>query len=167
MFSLANYKDQSIYVIGGRVQGTGVSESVLVFDLEIHDFKESASLNHARWDSSSTVAGETIYVFGGFNGTYLDTIEALDVSSPSSKWEMIHSMNYTARSSAVVCSLSDDHILICGGFGEKDVLVFDTKTRITRKVTDAPVTFNNHSNNQAYIERDGVVLAHVEIEKKG
>ena len=41
-----------------------------------------------------------------------------------------------------------------------DVLVFDTKTKMTRKVADAPMAFrNNENNNQAYIERDGVVLA--------
>ena len=50
----------------------------------------------------------------------------------------------------------------------QDVLVFDTKTKTTRKVADAPMTFhNNNANNQAYIERDGVVLALVYTQNKG
>ena len=72
---------------------------------------------------------------------------------------------------AVVCSLSVDRILICGGFYDNsllnDVLVFDTKTKITKKVADAPTPFNNYRNNQAYIERDGVVLALVRTDNKG
>ena len=101
----------------------------------------------------------------------MDSIEALDVSSPSSKWETIRSQNFTARNRAVVCSLSADRILICGGCdidgSLKDVLVFETKTKTTRKVADAPMTFNNNYNNQAYVERDGVVLALVRTDNKG
>ena len=48
-----------------------------------------------------------------------------------------------------------------------DVLVFDTKKKIARKVAEAPVNFINNNNNQAYIERDGVVLAYVATEEKG
>ena len=94
------------------------SNSVEVFNLETHKFKNCAKLNEARYISSSTVAGETIYVFGGDSNCYnryMDTIEALDVSSPSSKWEILQSQNFTARKHAVVCSLSADRILICGG----------------------------------------------------
>ena len=123
--------------------------------------------------SSSTTAGESIYVFAGKgdNWRFLDTIEALDVSSPSSEWETIQTQNFTARSRAVVCSLSETRILICGGNSGKslnDVHVFDTKTKKTRKVTDAPMGFENYvGSNQTYLERDGVVLAVVGIEGKG
>ena len=147
------------------------TESVEVFNLTTHKFNNSASLNQARCCSSSTIAGETIYVFGGYNNNgFLDTIEALDVTSPSSKWGMNSSENFTARRNAVVCSLSVDRILICGGLDGghfNDVLVFDTKTKITKKVADAPINFDNNDINQAYIERDGVVLALVKVEDKG
>ena len=91
------------------------SDSVVVFNLNTHEFKEFASLNKARWFSSSTIAVKTLYVFGGNNRNHLDTIEALDVSSPSSKWELISSQNFTPRRSAVVCSFSENRILISGG----------------------------------------------------
>ena len=85
---MANYKDEAIYVIGGRGGPFDKSlDSVLAFNLETHKFKNCAKLNEARYHCSSTIAGETIYVFGGFSGynnnhTNLDSIEALDVSSP-------------------------------------------------------------------------------------
>ena len=145
--------------------GGDFSKSVLVYNLETHKLKNAAKLNEARVASSSTIAGETLYVFGGVgsNGR-LDTIEALDVSSPSSEWEIIRSKNFTARRYAVVYSLTVDRILICGGEGDdfdylNDVLVFDTKTKMAKKVADAPVYFHNRGNNQTYIERYGVVVA--------
>ena len=165
-FSLANYKNIAIYVIGGNVNGKR-SKSVLIFDLKVLKFAKSAKLNEARTRSSSTIASDTMYVFGGQgNGGYLDTIEALDVSSSSSKWETIRSENFTVRYNAVVCSLNEDHILICGGHDGSnrlnDVLVFDTKTKMTRKVAKVGTFFINNYNNQAYIESDGVVLALVQ-----
>ena len=150
-----------------------LSKTVMVFNLQTQKLKKSADLNQARRESSATGAGESIYVFGGLlgGGGYLDTIEALNVSSRSSKWEIIHSQNFTARRSAVVSSLSEDRILICGGLGDggwlKDVLVFDTKPKKARKVADAPMTFYNNGNNQAYYERDGVFLALMMLEDKG
>ena len=46
-FSLANFKNQAIYVVGGRMNNE-YSDSVVVFNLETHEFKESAKLNTAR-----------------------------------------------------------------------------------------------------------------------
>ena len=168
---MANNKFKAIYVVGGEVSDA-ITISVVVFSLETHEFKNCAPLNQARINSSSTIAGETLYVFGGCGNDYnlLDTIEALDVSSPSSKWETIRSQNFTKRYRAVVCSLNSDRILICGGYYVgllNDVLVLETKTKITRKVTDAPMAFYNNWNNQAYVERDGVVLALVNIVHRG
>jgi len=147
-----------------------LSDSVVVFNLETHEFKECAKLNEARMNSSSTIAGEIIYVFAGYNAGYLDTIEALDVSSASSKWDKFRSHNFTPRREALVCSLTAHRILICGGdYSDplNDVLVFDTKTKKTRKVADSPMPFDNYGNNQAYIERDGVVLALAGSQNKG
>ena len=64
LFSLANNKNKAIYVVGGRVSST-TTNSVVVFSLETHEFKNCAPLNEARSRSSSTIAGETLYVFGG------------------------------------------------------------------------------------------------------
>ena len=63
-FSLANFKNQSIYVVGGLVQDK-TTRSVLVFSLATHKFTKAASLNTARYASSSAAAGEKVYVFGG------------------------------------------------------------------------------------------------------
>ena len=51
----------------------------------------------------------------------------------------------------MVCTLSADRILICGGLTDNgnwlnDVLVFDTKTKITRKVADASMPFDTRNN---------------------
>ena len=68
-FSLANFKDRAIYVIGGalRANKKRVCGSVNLLMLESHTFVEAASLNVPRSDSSSVAAGNQVYVFGGKN----------------------------------------------------------------------------------------------------
>ena len=93
------------------------------------------------------------------------------MAKKGSKWQMIQEQEaFTARHAHIVCPISSDKILICGGKNDsceflEDLIVFDTKTAKAKKIGDTPYGMRSEHlsrdgfRNQAYKERDGMIVA--------
>ena len=72
--------DGRIYVMGGWI-GSGVTDSVFVFDPESQAWKKMTDMPTAREDAGACAIGESIYVVGGFDGE--KPLAANEIYTPS------------------------------------------------------------------------------------
>ncbi len=129
-----------IYAIGGETS-TGVTKSCEIYDIKENTWKAGPELLEARCGlSACVVAGKTIYAIGGWNESYLNSIESLEIGK--SKWESVKiSKKYNAlkpiQSPGAVWT-GGKEIMIFGGYKEgeelsKDTYQFDTKAEKIEK----------------------------------
>ena len=84
-FTISNVQNQALYITGGKVNGH-TSNTCLVFTIETGILSDSIAMNEPRWGHSSTGLADSVYVFGGFNGGQLSTIEILNTATDLSHW---------------------------------------------------------------------------------
>ena len=166
-------QSNSIYIIGGYLNGGDESATVIRFSLDDYKFYRVRNMQNARSNHAAVVAGDFLYVIGGYGGKNLDTIEMLDLTTKRATWTTIFSNAFTPRNCPCVVALSPTQILILGGNGRggllSDVLLLEkgSHDQITiKKVADAPFKFRNGWNNQVQLERPNVILALVQREDK-
>ena len=128
-----------IYVIGGRILKLGklaVAKTVEVYDTAKHQWDTTRSLGTARHSPMVAVAGEKIYVLGGFDalGSPINTIEQYDPATNT--WTPFGQMPF-ARGGGAACAVGDK--LYCVGGSEynsaigefvarKSIDIFNVKT---------------------------------------
>ena len=76
---------QTVVVLGG-IQSQGSTNSVLLMNLaqETRRWREGPPLSNNRAYHSAVVCSGGVYVIGGFNGSFLNSIERIDVETLSS-----------------------------------------------------------------------------------
>jgi len=121
--ALTNVKDK-VYAIGGE------NEYGILNHCEYYDIKENkwivvGQLHGARCNLSACSLDNSIYVIGGWNKSYLNTIEELDVSS--NKWEIVKIKEKSLKPIQVagVVGIIGNEILIFGGYQEGELLTSD------------------------------------------
>jgi len=131
-----------IYAIGGE-NNNGISKSCEVYDAKENCWKKEPCLIEPRCGHSSCFINDKIYVVGGWNEKYLDSIEKFDLFEK--EWEIVKlsKKNNCLKplQSAGLISLNDHEILIFGGYKEgeelsKNSYVFDLKKLTVEKGKD-------------------------------
>ena len=133
-------------------------------------------MNKAREDHSSSAIGNSVWVFGGINGSGpLNSIERLKIcrdnlTLTARKWETIDPHpDFSARANSAVCTVSRHKMLILGGNVPKgylsDIWIMNAKRKTMKKIAHAPFAF--HCLGQAYAMRDGLVYSLVNNREKG
>ena len=125
------FMDRFVVVTGSRKEINDAGNRVEIYDINQNEWMELAKLNEARhYHSSCSFNDKFIFVFGGIensNKKYSATIERLSLSfeNPTNPWQKI---NYregpgfaqiVARQGAGMCQMSNDDIMIVGGFNGK------------------------------------------------
>ena len=82
LFTLANVKDERVYIIGGLDHTEeAFSAACHIFIPKRSLWIEAPDLNVARSEHSSCAVGSEVYVFCGWDGSqYLNSIECLKVT---------------------------------------------------------------------------------------
>jgi len=93
-FGLLNYKNKSIYIIGGYIRGffkDGETKEVLEYELESQTVKYAPELNVARSWPSVQVIKSKLFAFGGLTdgGGKLNSMEILDLKAQAPAWELL------------------------------------------------------------------------------
>lgn len=151
-FALTNFQKKLIVVTGGRI-GQRVTKTALAYTLATNTYSELVPMNKAREDHSSTAIGNSVWVFGGVNGSGpLNSIERLKIcrenlTTTARKWEMIQPhKEFAARANSAVCNISRHKMLILGGNVSKgylsDIWVMDAKRKTMKKIANAPFAFH-------------------------
>ena len=131
-----------LYAIGGET-ATGVTRSSEIYDIKENAWKVGPELNEARCGMASCIAGKGIYAIGGWNESYLGSIEMLEIGKD--KWETVklskkHNALKPVQSPGAV-AISENEILIFGGYKEgeelsKDTYIFNIKAGTVEKGKD-------------------------------
>ena len=114
-------------VLGGDKQGQGLTNSVLLMNLaeENKHWREGPPLNSNRASHASVVCNGGVYVIGGFDGSYLNSIERIDVetlssgsltSATSNQWTTLTCRMSTRRSGCSAVTVYNRYIVVVGGF---------------------------------------------------
>ena len=133
-----------LVAIAGGVAGTFLS-TVSYYDIAGNTWKGlKAELNIARYSHSACTLNGIVYVFCGYNGNYLNSIEMISESSllanATTLWQLINVAEniLTPRIGPAVAPLNDTEIAILGGHDDNyrsDVIVFNTTTKTCQKVS--------------------------------
>ena len=79
-------------LLGGRIGGYGVAESVVIYNLTTGESKYLPSMKHKRWGCAAVVTGDVLVVMGGYDGTnYLKSVEVFHFLKQV--WEELPEMN--------------------------------------------------------------------------
>lgn len=129
--SCCTINDRYIIVSGSRKEVNNAANRVELYDTNIDDWIELSRINEGRhYHSSCHFNHKFIYIFGGIqnsNKKYSASIEKLnfDVNNLNKPWEKVNlsktsmPIQITARQGAGMCQLSDEEIIIVGGFNGK------------------------------------------------
>lgn len=142
-FSLVCVKGRTIYLTGGRCKIITETEekkeqvtleatsSVLTLDLDTKILSEIAAMNEPRYDHTSTVIEENVYVVAGWNDS-MTCDKSIEVFSQG-RWTVSNLEGFPPRKLATVCAINQETILILGGHRDMkdggpmmDVLSFNT-----------------------------------------
>ncbi len=112
--SLANRKDQEIYVAGGE-NTTGVVADVEVYDVKTNVWRPLPSLTEPKKNISLCIfADKYLYAIGGASVSELATIEVLNLVDPKA-WERKVVAAAPAIEKAATIQIADNQLLIFGG----------------------------------------------------
>ena len=117
---------QTVVFLGGKKQGQGYTNSVLLMNLaeENKQWREGPPLNNRRCCHAAVVCNGGVYVIGGFNGSYLNSIERIDVetlssgslaSSTTNQWTTLNCRLSTAREGCSAVAVHNRYIVVIGG----------------------------------------------------
>ena len=150
---------QTIVVIGGRMRRLRCTNSVIVWDPSMIEWRNGPSLNDRRRDLVVVVCRDKVYAIGGYGGdnnyTTLDTMESIQVSSlletmetlmmtrqNNNQWTRLQCHLSSPRRNCAAVVVHNRYIVILGGhtgIGQplSSVDILDT----------APPHNNNNNNN--------------------
>ena len=176
-FSVANYKNEAIYITGGDIANDRTTNSVVVFDLVTCTFHAGVPMQKSRESHSSTSAGYMIAVFGGCDddGRKLSSIEILDIKAGnrSPSWQFMNVKAFTRREYPLTCPIGESKILVCGGQNvfncREDFFVLDTQCKTAKKIDNMNIMpqIKFKSESVAYSVQDGIVIALASVSGKG
>ena len=142
---------QTVVVMGGRQQGQGEVNSVLVLNLAESNkqWRDGIPLNKARYAHAAVVCNGGVYVMGGNNGTDLDCIEQIDAnnllqSSPTSSssmkfhWTTLNCRLSTGRAGCCAVAVHDRYIVVMGGLRGKILSSVDILDTSSRTISGGP-----------------------------
>lgn len=113
-------RDGRIYVVGGHIQGVGTGDSSTEWttvggDGRLSSWKSGSSLHQPRFLAGSTATNDYIFVIGGYDGSYLSSVEQVRIlpEGDLGEWTQVAALP-TAREGAAVAS-HNDTIYAIGG----------------------------------------------------
>jgi len=115
-FAAVTCADGLIFAIGGRGSSGKVTAAVEAYDPNTDSWAARAPLNLAREGLCAGVIEGKLYAVGGFNGSFLGTLEAWNGST----WSLLPPMKY-ARSGAA-CAVIDGALIVYGGLNAQGVV---------------------------------------------
>ena len=159
-FSLAAHGVQAIYITGGIRFGKPVN-SVYRYGIKGDAWQEVKPMVQKRFQHSSCVLKDVLFAFGGLidGNKSTPTIESVDLKTDED-WNLVSIPQFNRRIQAVLCKVNDSQIVVFGGKGDKNMIVFDTdRNRVVRKFD----RFGGDicSNGPACYVGDGTVIAQV------
>ena len=99
-----------------------MTKTALAYTIATNTYHELVPMNKAREDHSSSAIGNSVWVFGGINGSGpLNSIERVKFGRENQtltarKWETIEPhQDFSARANSAVCTISRHKMLILGG----------------------------------------------------
>eukprot|EP00826_Nyctotherus_ovalis_P051091 TRINITY_DN6368_c0_g1_i2.p1 TRINITY_DN6368_c0_g1~~TRINITY_DN6368_c0_g1_i2.p1 ORF type:complete len:322 (-),score=97.88 TRINITY_DN6368_c0_g1_i2:105-1070(-) len=123
-----------IYCIGGKSKDKRYLSHCERYDIEENKWEVAPPLNEGRINLGVvSVNGLKIYVFGGYNGSKMTSIEALSVTAKKSKWSTVKlagSKGWSGKEDLGCLQVNDYQVLIFGGIKdsigcETNVFLFD------------------------------------------
>ena len=103
-------------------------------------------MNHGRVYAGATVADDKLFVVGG--GESGPSIEMLNLKKLQEGWVIIPNEIYQNQFFPLVCAVSSQEVLVCGGDREgNDVLLLDTQTGTLERIFEAPFRFWTDDGN--------------------
>ncbi len=122
------------YLIGGYISGSGYSNAVLVYDpLESIWDSSLPPMTYTRRYHSAGVIDGNIVVAGGYNGVFLDSVEALDLTLHS--WTNLAPMPSEWVNAADGVT-NDRYLILAGGSSESiglaspETMIYDSVTNV-------------------------------------
>lgn len=112
-----------IYVVGGHLQskgdGTGGSEWAAVGENgQLTDWQLTSSMIQPRFLSGSAAWGNSIFVIGGYNGGYLDSVESASTQADGTLGRWTASTPLTSPREGTAVVIHKNRIYIMGGSNE-------------------------------------------------
>ena len=147
-----NPKRQTVVVMGGRQQGLGGTNSVLVLNRAVTNkrWREGPSMDKIREGHASIVCNGGVYVMGGYNGnSSLDCIEQINAtdllqpsstssSSKKSHWTTLTCRLSTRRSGCGAVAVHNRYIVGMGGYYGRFLSSVDIIDTRNHTVTPGP-----------------------------
>ncbi|MDH4101476.1 MAG: hypothetical protein OEV28_12985 [Nitrospirota bacterium] len=111
----------TLYVVGGHNEATGGALNSVEYctinpDGSVGPWRRTSPLNEARYLTTSTVVGDYLYVFGGFNGkTYMQTVEKAKINKDGTlgPWQKTASLSVPRE--GVATTVNGNNIYLIGG----------------------------------------------------
>lgn len=109
--SYISISNNLLFLCGG-ISSKGYSDSSAIINTETSTCTQLPPMHFKRARPGLCILNNSIYVFGGYNGSYLKSSEKFDISTQS--WEILPDM-LEARAAVVACSVGSS-IYLTGGF---------------------------------------------------
>ena len=139
---VVSVSDKEFCCIGGYDANIGALNQCEEYDIGKDEWKPLPSLNEKRYYHGCIYISKskTIYCFGGYNGSWLNTMEKLDLNGEAA-WKRIDfkSNQSAAGDSPMLYQVSSNEIVIFKGNGETASYLYNIKDSTI-------VTYNNNGN---------------------
>jgi hypothetical protein len=109
--SYISISNNLLFLCGG-ISSKGYSDSSAIINTETSTCTQLPPMHFKRARPGLCILNNSIYIFGGYNGSYLKSSEKFDISTQS--WEILPDM-LEARAAVVACSVGSS-IYLTGGF---------------------------------------------------
>jgi hypothetical protein len=147
-FHSSLYFNNKLYVIGGASTATNKLKECECYNVVDKCWELLPDLKEPRSGSSICIYNsQYLYVFRGIgnNGQYLDTIEFLNIRTPST-WSVFKpedpGMSWLPANNGLSCVIGENKILVCGGQYNQDYLnqvyIFDPVKKAVFRGLDLP-----------------------------
>ena len=146
-----NNKRQTVVVMGGYQQGKGTTDFVLVMNLSDPDkqWREGPSMDKTRAGHAAVVCNGGVYVMGGFNRVWVDSIERIDANdllrsslttttTHESSWTALTCRLSTGRDGCCAVAVHDRYIVVMGGYSDRHLSSVDIIDTNNHTVTEGP-----------------------------
>ena len=139
----SNNRGQTVVVLGGRQQGQGKVNSILLLNLADPDkqWREGPPMNKRRQEHAAIVCNGGVYVMGGYNGTFLDCMERIDsndLNALESHWTTLTCRLSTQRFGCCAVAVHNRYIVVMGGYNGRYLSSVDILDTSNHTVTAGP-----------------------------
>eukprot|EP01084_Bolivina_argentea_P069443 126354_1 len=138
-----DYK-QYIYIIGGSLSSNSdYISTTYIYDINQHEWSNGPHLNTARHSAACTYnkIDDTIYVFGAWNGRYLNNIEIYDTKHSNSYTTLTTRLTFVS-SSVNAFMMSDSNIIFVIGSASTNMFC-NIYSVNTKEINLCPTTYGN------------------------